>query len=223
MKKREILSGIVIAFLIGCGSGSSGTKSNPTNKIEGKVIDGYVKNAIVCADLNKNFKCDKNEPTTISDKKGNYSLNTLNKDFILISMGGIDTEDNSKAITMYSLSKYKNITPLTSLAVKEGEKKVAQYFNIQLSEIAADPMKNNEIYNIVKNIANEIKVTGKYELPSNNTLTEANEMNTTQNETNLTNKENNETISDITEENGNENKPPQIIGDFTPPQIGETK
>ena len=214
MKKISLI--ISALLLIGCGGGGSNT-SNNTNEIKGKVIDGYVKNAIVCLDLNNNFKCDTNEPFTITDKNGNYSLKTKdNKLHILISKGGIDIENNLPAITMYSNTKYKNITPLTSLAIKEGEKKVAEFFNISISDIAKDPMKDNEIKNIIKNIVDNFKITGKYKLTNNHVLIDTRKpIDTKKNENNIS------TESSIKETKANENIPPQINGNLTPPQIGD--
>ena len=244
MKKySKIILSVATVVFIGCGGG--GSSSSKENIIKGKVADGYVKNAIVCADLNKNFKCDPNEPTDISDKNGNYSLKTASKDYILISQGGIDTQSNSKAPTMYSLPKYKNITPLTSLAVKKGEKAVADYFNINESQIGADPVKNNEIQNIVKNIIDTLEITGKYQITTshilvdtkpgvktNNSKTQNIDTNSTKNintkpevKTNNSKTQNTEINStkntDINKTNGNNNIPPQIAGNLTPPKIGE--
>ena len=216
---KFILSAAAVAF-IGCGGGGS-SSSSKENTIKGKVADGYVKNAIVCADLNKNFKCDPNEPTDISDKNGNYSLKTTNQNCILISKGGIDTQTNSKAPTMYSLPKYKNITPLTSLAVKEGEKAVANYFNIKESQIGADPVKNNEIQNIVKNIIDVLKTTGKYQITSNHILVDTKPEVKTNNSKTQNTKTNSTKNTDINQTNGNNNIPPQIAGNLTPPKIGE--
>lgn len=217
---RKILGLVTVAFIIGCGGGGSSSTSQNSqadNIIKGKVVDGYVKGAKICADLNKNFKCDTNEPATLSDANGNYSLKVpKNTDFILISTGGIDTETNTPAITMYSLPKYKNITPLTSLAVKEGEEKVAEFFNINKSQIATDPMKNNEIENIVKNIVNNVKITGKYQLLPSHIITSIKETNTTKNKEINTTKSN-----DINKSAGNNNIPPELSGNLTPPQIGE--
>ena len=64
---------IVLPLLfMGCG-GSSGGKE----PLEGKVIDGYIVNALVYQDLNGNEIWDEGEPYTHTDTKGDYSLVTL--------------------------------------------------------------------------------------------------------------------------------------------------
>lgn len=214
-------------FLIGCGGGGGSSTQNKSNiqTIKGKVIDGYVKGATVCIDLNNNFKCDKNEPFTITDAYGNYSLKIKdNKTYILISQGGINIENNTPAITMYSNTKYKNITPLTSLAIKEGEKKVSQFFNIPISDIAKDPMKNNELKNIIQDIVNNFLITKKYQLPINNTFVDIKQDTNKQYTTNSNKTTNSteETISNnVSTTSGTDNIPPQISGNLTPPKIGE--
>lgn len=45
--------------IAGCGGGSSST---PTTSVSGSVVDGYLAGVQVCADLNKNGKCDSGEP-----------------------------------------------------------------------------------------------------------------------------------------------------------------
>ncbi len=57
-------------LLTRCGGG--GTVEQET--ISGKVIDGYVANALVCIDLNGNGRCDSDDPQTRSDSSGTYRL-----------------------------------------------------------------------------------------------------------------------------------------------------
>ena len=218
---KKLISIGIVTFFIGCGGGSS---SSSSNTISGKVVDGYVKGAKVCLDINNNFRCDENEPFTISDENGNYTLESDGKEHILISLGGIDTENNIPAIKMYSSTKYKNITPLTSLAIKEGEEKVAEFFNISVSDIAKDPMKDNEIKNIVKDIVNNFLANGKYELPNTFTFVDIKTPNTS-NESEINLEENNQSeeiqTANVTQKEGDENIPPAVIGNLTPPSIGE--
>ncbi len=71
-------SAIATATLVACGGGGSGSISPIT--LSGKVIDGYIKNAKVCLDLNANLKCDdgpgqEEAPYTVmSGEKGSYSF-----------------------------------------------------------------------------------------------------------------------------------------------------
>ena len=214
MKRISLIAGIL--FFIGCGGGSSGS-NNKTEIISGKVVDGYVKNAKVCVDLNKNFKCDNNEPFTFSNEKGEYTLEIpSNQEEILISIGGIDTSTNKEAITMLSSTKYKNITPFTTLAIKEGEEKVETLFNITKDKIANDPMQDNELKNLLPLAIEKLKKNIFIEkAPTIPTIINQNkEINSS--------KENNITANQIDYKKGDSNIPPQInIENLTPPKIGE--
>lgn len=53
--------------LSGCGGGSS-------LSLTGKVIDGYIGGATVCLDVNNNYECDSDDPTTESQADGSYAL-----------------------------------------------------------------------------------------------------------------------------------------------------
>ena len=62
-------SAIASLTLAACGGGA-----NETTTLSGAVIDGYIKNAKVCLDVNSNLTCDANEPTATTDADGGYSL-----------------------------------------------------------------------------------------------------------------------------------------------------
>lgn len=59
------------AMISACGGG--GSSAGPTT-LSGAVIDGYIRGATVCLDLNSNNLCDTGEPSTISGDNGAYSL-----------------------------------------------------------------------------------------------------------------------------------------------------
>lgn len=59
---------ITTLSIVGCGG------SPTTTTLQGKVIDGYIANATICLDINKNGRCDEDEPSTLSDSTGAYSL-----------------------------------------------------------------------------------------------------------------------------------------------------
>ncbi len=86
------------AMLAACGGGyvsandtqavsssSSDTTSNTTSptdtatkSLTGRVVDGPIRGATVCLDLNKNGNCDTGEPTsTATDDQGHYTINGL--------------------------------------------------------------------------------------------------------------------------------------------------
>jgi hypothetical protein len=67
----------ISAILSACGGGGGDNSSvapSGASTLSGAVIDGYLKGATVCLDLNTNLACDSTEPTTKSLDKGAYSL-----------------------------------------------------------------------------------------------------------------------------------------------------
>ena len=73
------LAAAVLA-LAGCGGGGDSTSTTPpaTQSISGVVIDGAIKGATVCLDLNKNGACDADEPaSSATDALGNYTISGL--------------------------------------------------------------------------------------------------------------------------------------------------
>ena len=81
---------ILIAFftlLSGCsgggGSGNVNTKTTSTGPtINGRVADGYIRNATVCLDINRNTVCDPSEPSTLSEAGGHYQLSGIDPDTV---------------------------------------------------------------------------------------------------------------------------------------------
>lgn len=79
----------------GCSSGSSAdapSGSVQTFSESGRLVQAPVKNAKVCADLNKNKICDPTEPFTQSDANGDFSLSfegATTQTYDLISEGGL--------------------------------------------------------------------------------------------------------------------------------------
>lgn len=78
--KMQVLAvaGIISAGIIaGCG-GSSGngtfTAASTTTGISGAVADGYLVNATVFLDKNRNYQLDTGEPSAITDSNGAYTL-----------------------------------------------------------------------------------------------------------------------------------------------------
>lgn len=85
----------------------------------GKVIDGYIRGAMVFIDKNDNFVNDVDEPFTITNNEGAFKLNYDTGN--LISSGGFDLETGNPMDTLImssplsGYSEFKTITPLTSL------------------------------------------------------------------------------------------------------------
>jgi hypothetical protein len=63
-----------------CSGGGGDGGSTAKETIKGKVVDGYIEGAVVCADLNGNGRCDAGEQNTRSDAAGAYQL-AINADF----------------------------------------------------------------------------------------------------------------------------------------------
>ena len=61
--------------MISCG----GSNSDQTSS-QGFAIDGYLSNAVVFLDLNENGFLDEDEPSTLTDENGNYSILASNAD-----------------------------------------------------------------------------------------------------------------------------------------------
>jgi len=76
--KKTLISLAVASSLVltGCGDSGSDSSSGVTNDLvyQGQVADGYLVNALVCADLNNNGYCDDFEPDGRTDAQGRYSL-----------------------------------------------------------------------------------------------------------------------------------------------------
>lgn len=72
MLNMKILApAIAAAALVACGGGGGGGASST---LTGKVIDGYIKGAIICLDVNSNGQCDSDEPRATTGTGGSYTL-----------------------------------------------------------------------------------------------------------------------------------------------------
>jgi hypothetical protein len=134
MKNRLqlLIPTIITALLVvACGGGGgSGTGTGSASvSLGGKVIDGYIKGATVCLDLNSNNMCDSGEPSTTSGADGSYSLSYSGsvsglQIISVVPVGAVDSELGVIA-TAYNLlapvptdpASYTNthVTPLTTL------------------------------------------------------------------------------------------------------------
>ena len=107
---------LLISFIFtSCGGGEEVDSGTTTTLkfISGKIIDGYIKEAEVCLDLNTNGICEDDEPRTYSLNDGSYSfttnLNNSTNVIAIISKGGIDISTNKPY-----LGELKNIVEITS-------------------------------------------------------------------------------------------------------------
>jgi len=96
------LSMAVAAALSACGGGSDTPASTPSTpvgptpvskSVPVKVIDGAIKNALVCLDKNTNGACDEGEPFARTDVGGNATLSVPEADagkFPMLALVGTD-------------------------------------------------------------------------------------------------------------------------------------
>ncbi|MCK5293039.1 MAG: hypothetical protein KAJ49_00160, partial [Arcobacteraceae bacterium] len=136
--KALFLTTYILLFtsFIGCGGGDS-EKSIIDNKCDiivtktfaGIAVDGYIKDAKICLDINNDSICGQYEPSTITDENGNYSFSTSKMDKIrpdtkIILQGGTDIATDQKfngflktSLVANSDKKYL-ISPLTTLVAQ---------------------------------------------------------------------------------------------------------
>lgn len=106
--------------LFGCGGSSNDFPEILT--LEGRAIDGYLSNAYVCVDLNRNRICDSGEPSDTTDSVGNFSIQSPDSDAPLILESLADTFDVNEeelvgeGLFLTAPNNSATLTPLTTLA-----------------------------------------------------------------------------------------------------------
>jgi hypothetical protein len=161
---------------------STSTTTNQT--LQGKVIDGYIRNATVCVDLNLDNVCQKeSEPYTYSDANGSYYLevSTDISQGQLLTYGGEDISSNkpfelilSAPITGTVISNSEesaqpvHITPLTTLvnmyhkesniSLQSAKETVAALLNVQSDKIMKDHVEELEKQNDTELYEKNLKV-----------------------------------------------------------------
>lgn len=139
--KKALVVAISSTLLHGClnfdfGDDDDDSTSNPpeaTTSFSGKVADGYLTGAKVCLDLNSNKVCDPNEPSTISEAGGEFSLAGVTQAqldsaplLVEIIVGETIDEDKpgipiEKKYTLTAPAGYEFISPLTTMVQNEIE------------------------------------------------------------------------------------------------------
>lgn len=119
------LSGAALLIAAGCGGGGGGTASAPlTTNVSTTVVDGALRNAVVCMDKNSNGKCDSDEVQGRTDIAGVVILAVPNADlgkYPFIALVGTDAvdADNGPVSVAYTLSAPADqvgvMSPLTTL------------------------------------------------------------------------------------------------------------
>ena len=166
----------VILGLAGCSnsSDSGATTGGTTGGItvtstttNGTASDGYIKEAVVCLDMNLNNKCDNNvtytEPFTVTDANGSYSLVVSAADKTkaaanapLLLVGGTDIDTLATLSGTFkapfdatATTTTAQITPLTTLvsamvdkniSVNTAYKQVAKALGLSETQVKSDPV-----------------------------------------------------------------------------------
>lgn len=131
---RTATTFLVTAALTACGGGGGGSAgSTPGATLSGVAVDGYLSNATVFLDINRNGLQDAGEPTTTTDANGRYTLDytgvtaPINGTPIVVT-GGVDTDTGYVFTGRLSApadlaASAQVVSPLTSLVdalVKQG-------------------------------------------------------------------------------------------------------
>lgn len=170
-KKKLVLaisSALTLAACNGGGSSSSGS-SSPSASISGTASNGILAAATVCVDLNDNLQCDTNEPTTVTDSNGQFSLtglsNTEIQDKYLIVEIAAGTSGNSSpgksnvlvrklpasiaasgSLTAQSINPFSTLVDATDMTLAE----LASALGVTEDELSAETYTDNAA---VKNLA----------------------------------------------------------------------
>jgi len=120
-------------------------------ELSGTVVDGYIANAVICIDENKNNKCDPEEPKTLTNSKGKYKFKILNKKYKgqIISSGGVDMISGKpfKNILKADINhgSIVNLNPISTIAASKtitNNSEVAISIGIKKENINRDVYKN---------------------------------------------------------------------------------
>ena len=83
----------VAALVTACGGSESFA---PVATVSGQVVGSFIENARVCMDMNKNGRCDADEPDTRSARDGSYTL-PVNAGVDIVAEIGVDAFTSEKA------------------------------------------------------------------------------------------------------------------------------
>jgi hypothetical protein len=176
----SLLSSTVV--LTGCGSSGGGTTPPDSDTlVSGTAVDGYLKGATVCLDLNDNKYCDvASEPYTLTDDAGEYSFTVttsqqsgITSSTKMIVSGGVDADTNENFNqTLYSTyakgETSVNITPITTIIASikdsnssvtedQAKEKVATMFGVDVSDLEKDPVAEATTDNKLLKVALQIQ------------------------------------------------------------------
>lgn len=138
--KRVLKPGILLMAVVGlaaCGGGGGGGDADNNSNValpvvstvlEGVALDGYLRQAKVCLDLNDNLVCEVGEPYAFTDSNGHYrlsapSLEAANAHRVMVEViAGLTTDadapttaiPNSYVLTA-PLGQHQVITPISTM------------------------------------------------------------------------------------------------------------
>ncbi len=123
-------------------------QASSSTYLTGRAIDGYLKNAIVCLDLNGDGYCKiSEEPSTNTDENGSYKLTITkahreHKNFekaMVIVFDGIDVDTGKrfegKLVSVQSDNGNINLSPITTLVAKKVEMAIVANEDISTNQI----------------------------------------------------------------------------------------
>ena len=121
---------LTLAACGGGGGGGSGSTTTPATEttFEGSVIDGYISGATVCLDLNDNYLCDDDEPSSLSRDGGFYSftytgdISTGTQVLAVVTTDSIDEDRGPVEKPFNLMTPYERpsvVTPLTTMVSEE--------------------------------------------------------------------------------------------------------
>ena len=178
----------ILIFLSACGDESnydntplSENNSNQSKSIKlgGTLVDGYIKGATVCIDLDHNNICDISEPNVLTDDNGTFGFQSrlFSEDSLIniLASGGVDTstqknfnEQLQTVLSAHALEQNASviISPITDLVslsflnnngedaldLSDAKTSVSDMFDITISQVDEDPMKDINIFTISQEI-----------------------------------------------------------------------
>ncbi|WP_456389735.1 Ig-like domain-containing protein [Hydrogenimonas sp.] len=171
--KRIFGAALVASVLVlsGCGGGGGGSTGGAIN---GKVVDGYIKDAHVFADKNKNEQEDAGEANTTTDANGDFSFQAgvVEVGDFIYAYGGVDLATDlpfkGRLSAVYDGTAYI-VSPQTSMmaalvkngkSIEEAKKRVAQALGIDESKVMADPMKDADAFFASQQIVAAAQIMG---------------------------------------------------------------
>jgi hypothetical protein len=177
----------IVLLFVSCSGGSSTSSSSSTSTSDditmtfsGRVVDGYIKDAVVCLDLNINAVCDSSEPKVTSSADGSFTFQSAdlsrNKVIPIISSGGIDIATNetykgelfgsidtsSTVITTIYINPFSDLILNTYLnsgsSIDEVKTKLANSFSLDTSELILNPMENKKLFAKIQELEHMKKI-----------------------------------------------------------------